>query len=122
MSQGSRRNSTRINLDDDLIGQRLAKPAEVTLAGRDLTIRRDLTAEEIFEFWALVTENKGAEAFVILMSLPLDEAKALDAKLQKLPAPMYVRKIHQIIEIAGLKRGNEPEDSTGESTPSSSGS
>lgn len=115
MTQGSRTSNQIINLDDDLIEKRLAKPAKVFLAGREWTVRRDLTAEEIYQFWGQVTSNKGEEALMILMG---EEAKGLDATLQKLPAAMYVRKIHQLIQVAGLKRGDEPEDTTGESTPS----
>lgn len=121
MSQGSR--STRpINLDDDLIGQRLAKPQPVQLGGKELSIRRDLDAEEIYQLWAHIAANDSGKAFSLLMGITEDEGKALDEKLQKLPARMYVRKIDQILKIAGLKRGDEPEESAGESTPSSAGS
>jgi hypothetical protein len=121
MSQGSR-NNTPINLDDDLIGQRLAKPQVVQLVGREWSIRRDLDAEEIYQFWAHIAANDGAKAFALLLTVPEEEAKGLDERLQKLPAKMYIRKIDQIIKIAGLKRGDEPEDKAGESSPSSTGS
>lgn len=121
MSQGSR--STRpINLDDDLIGQRLAKPQPVQLGGKELSIRRDLDAEEIYQLWAFISENDSGKAFSLLMGITEDEGKALDEKLQKLPVKMYIRKIDQILKLAGLKRGDEPEDSAGESSPSSDGS
>lgn len=121
MSQGSRSTRT-INLDEDLIGQRLAKPQPVQLVGREWMVRRDLDAEEIYKFWGFVSENNAGEAFALLLSIPVAEAKELDAKLQGLPAPMYVSRIHKLTQIAGLKRGDEPVDSAGESTPSSAGS
>lgn len=121
MTQGSRTNQV-VDLDEDLIGKRLSRPLAVKLAGKQWSVRRDLTAEEIYAFWGHVSANNGAGAFAILMGIPEDEAKALDASLQSLPATMYVKKIHQLVTLAGLKRGNEPEDTTGESTPSSSGS
>jgi hypothetical protein len=121
MSQGSR-NNTKVNLDGDLIGQRLAKPQLVDLAGKEWSIRRDLDAEEIYQFWAHISANDGGKAFALLLAVPEEEAKVLDEKLQKLPAKMYIRKIDQIIKIAGLKRGDEPEDKAGESSPSSAGS
>lgn len=121
MSQGSR-NNTKVNLDDDLIDQRLAKPQLVDLAGREWSIRRDLDTEEIYEFWAHIAANDSGKAFSLLMGVTEEEGKALDGKLQKLPEKLYIRKIHQIIVLSGLKRGDEPEDSAGESTPSSTGS
>lgn len=117
MTQGSRNNQI-INLDDDLIEKRLAKPAKVFLAGREWIVRRDLTAEEIYKFWGFVTSNNGGEALALLMGITAEEGKELDETLLKLPIKMYVRKIHQLIEVAGLKRGDEPEDTTGESMPS----
>jgi len=121
MSQGSR--STRpINLDDDLIDQRLAKPQPIQLAGREFSVRRDLTAEEIYRFWGFVSVNDAGEALALLLSIPVPEAKELDAILQGLPAVMYVKKIHKLTQVAGLKRGDEKEDTAGESTPSSAGS
>lgn len=121
MSQGSRNNTT-INLDDDLIGQRLARPQKVQLIGREWSIRRDLDAEEIYQFWSHISANDGAQAFALLLGVTPEEGKELDERLQKLPAKMYIRKIDQIIKLAGLKRGDEPEDTAGESTPSSAGS
>lgn len=121
MSQGSRNNTT-VNLDDDLIGQRLARPQKVQLAGKELSIRRDLDAEEIYQLWTHISANDGGKAFSLLMGITEEEGKELDEKLQKLPARMYVRKIDQILKIAGLKRGDEPEDTAGESSPSSDGS
>lgn len=118
MTQGSRNNKQIINLDDDLIERRLARPAKVFLAGREWTVRRDLTAEEIYQFWGFVTSNNGGEALAMLMGITPDEGKSLDETLLRLPVKMYVRKIHQLIQVAGLKRGDEEEDTTGESMPS----
>lgn len=115
MTQGSRTNNQIINLDDDLIDKRLAKPAKVFLAGREWTVRRDLTGEEIYEFWGKITANEADAALTMLMG---EEAKGLDAKLQVLPGSMYVRKLQQLIAVAGLRRGDESEETTGESTPS----
>lgn len=114
MSQGSRSNSQVINLDDDLIEKRLTRPAKVFLAGREWSVRRDLTAEEIYDFWGKVTKNDDSA-----LTLLVGEAGAeLNKTLQQLPAAMYVRKLHQLMNVAGLKRGDEPEDTTGESMPS----
>lgn len=118
MTQGSRSNNQIINLDDDLIEKRLAKPAKVFLVGREWTVRRDLTAEEIYAFWGNVTANKAGLALSALMGITEEEATELDKLLQQLPTPMYVRKIEQLIRVAGLKRGDELENTTGESTPS----
>lgn len=123
MTQGSRNTNTSranqiINLDDDLIEKRLAKPAKVFLAGKEWTVRRDLTAEEIYRFWGFATDSNAGEAWALLMGITVDEAKELDKMLQQLPRNMYVRKVNQLIGVAGLKRGDEAEDTTGESTPS----
>jgi hypothetical protein len=123
MTQGSRNTNTSrvnqiINLDDDLIEKRLAKPAKVFLAGKEWTVRRDLTAEEIYRFWGFATDSNAGEAWALLMGITVDEAKELDKMLQQLPRNMYVRKVNQLIGVAGLKRGDEGEDTTGESTPS----
>lgn len=120
MSQGSRSTQV-INLDDDLrLNQRLAKPQIVTFAGREWNVNRDLDGAKIVEFWELVTKNDGGPALALLVGE--EDGPILDAKLQALPASLYVKKLHQFIAIAGLKRGDEPEETTGESTPSSSGS
>jgi hypothetical protein len=118
MTQGSRINNQVINLDDDLIVKRLAKPAKVFLAGREWAIRRDLTAEEIYAFWGHATVSKVGPCLSLLMGITEEEGEKLDELLQQLPGAMYLRKIKQIIEIAGLRRGDESEDTTGESTPS----
>lgn len=123
MTQGSRNNNTSrvnqiINLDDDLIEKRLAKPAKVFLAGKEWTVRRDLTAEEIYRFWGFVTDSNAGEAWALLMGITVDEAKELDKTLLQLPIKMYNRRVNQLVGVAGLKRGDEPEDTTGESTPS----
>jgi hypothetical protein len=123
MTQGSRNTNTSrvnqiINLDDDLIEKRLAKPAKVFLAGKEWTVRRDLTAEEIYRFWGFVTDSNAGEAWALLMGITVDEAKELDKMLLQLPIKMYNRRVNQLVGVAGLKRGDEPEDTTGESTPS----
>jgi hypothetical protein len=122
MTQGSRNNTSRvnqiINLDDDLIEKRLAKPQKVFLAGKEWTVRRDLTAEEIYRFWGFVTDSNAGEAWALLMGITVDEAKELDKTLLQLPIKMYNRRVNQLVGVAGLKRGDEPEDTTGESTPS----
>jgi hypothetical protein len=122
MTQGSRNNTSRvnqiINLDEDLIEKRLAKPQKVFLAGKEWTVRRDLTAEEIYRFWGFVTDSNAGEAWALLMGITVDEAKELDKTLLQLPIKMYNRRVNQLVGVAGLKRGDEPEDTTGESTPS----
>jgi hypothetical protein len=122
MTQGSRNNTSRvnqiINLDEDLIEKRLAKPQKVFLAGKEWTVRRDLTAEEIYRFWGFVNDSNAGEAWALLMGITVDEAKELDKTLLQLPIKMYNRRVNQLVGVAGLKRGDEPEDTTGESTPS----
>jgi hypothetical protein len=121
-TQGSRRtprtSSARapqiINLDDLIVGQRLNRPATVFLLGREWAVRRDLDGAEAVEFWAKATNNDST-ALVMLMG---EEAADLDKQLQQLPQKVYIRVLTAIFEAAGLKRGDEPEDETGESTAS----
>jgi len=113
-TQGSRKNSQIINLDDLIVGERLNRPATVFLLGREWSVRRDLDGAEVIEFWAKVTANDPT-ALIMLMG---EEAADLDEKLQALPQKVYVRVLRGIFEAAGLKRGDEPEESTGESTAS----
>lgn len=120
-TQGSRRTPRQtsrapqiINLDDLIVGQRLNRPATVFLLGREWTVRRDLSGVEAVEFWSLANKNDSAG----LAMLVGEEGADLDKQLQQLPDRVYIRIIQGIIEAAGLKRGNEPEKSTGESTAS----
>lgn len=120
-TQGSRRTprqtpraSQIINLDDLIVGQRLNRPATVFLLGKEWTVRRDLSGVEAVEFWSLANKNDSAG----LAMLVGEEGADLDKQLQQLPDRVYIRIIQGIIEAAGLKRGNEPEKSTGESTAS----
>jgi hypothetical protein len=119
-TQGSRRTPRAprapqiINLDDFIVGQRLSRPATVFLLGQEWTVRRDLDGVEAVQFWSEMDDNNG-HALVMLMG---EEAADLDARLQKLPQRVYIRIVQGIIQAAGLKRGDEPENSTGESTAS----
>lgn len=113
-TQGSRRTPQIINLDDLIVGQRLNRPAKVFLLGREWTVRRDLDGAEAIDFWAKATANNPT-ALVVLMG---EEAGDLDKKLQALPQKVYINILKAIFEAAGLKRGDEPEESTGESTAS----
>lgn len=120
-TQGSRRTPRQtsrapqiINLDDLIVGQRLSRPATVFLLGREWTVRRDLDGAEAVEFWAKANKNDGA-ALVMLMG---DEAAELNKQLEQLPQRVCIRVLHGLFEAAGLKRGDEPEGETGESTAS----
>jgi hypothetical protein len=126
MTQGSRNNTSRvnqiINLDEDLIEKRLAKPQKVFLAGKEWTVRRDLTAEEIYRFWGFVNDSNAGEAWALLMGITVDEAKELDKTLLQLPIKMYNRRVNQEntallletltaqIEWAWADRTIDPED------------
>lgn len=120
-TQGSRRTPRQtsrapqiINLDDLIVGQRLNRPAKVFLLGREWTVRRDLDGAEAVDFWAKATKNDKT-ALVMLMG---EEAAELDEQLQALPQKVYINILKAIFEAAGLKRGDESEDETGESTAS----
>ncbi len=113
-TQGSRRNAQIINLDDLIVGQRLNRPAKVFLLGKEWTVRRDLDGAEAVDFWAKATALDPG-ALVMLMG---EEAADLDKQLQALPQKVYINVLKAIFEAAGLKRGDEPEDETGESTAS----
>ena len=114
MAQGSRSNNQIINLDDNIVGQRLSRPAKVFLLGREWTVRRDLDAVEALEFWSKVTENDPT----VLAMLMGEEATDLNERLLKLPLKVYNRIVTGIFAASGLKRGDEPEDTTGEFTAS----
>lgn len=119
-TQGSRRTPRTprapqiVNLDDLIVGQRLNRPATVFLLGKEWTVRRDLDGAEAVDFWSKATKNDPT-ALIMLMG---EEAAGLDEQLQQLPQKVYIRVLTAIFEAAGLKRGDEPENSTGESTAS----
>ena len=112
--QASSRVSQIINLDDLIVGQRLNRPAKVFLLSKEWTVRRDLSGAEAVEFWSKATKNDPA-ALVMLMG---EEATDLDAQLQELPQRVYIRVLQAIFAAAGLKQGDEKENTTGESTAS----
>jgi hypothetical protein len=120
MSQGSRTRNTPINLDQDLLGQRLAKPQTVVLAGREWSVRRDLTGAEVFEFWRLFTASDTAAVLGLLVGA--EEGKELAELLETLPVNRFLHVLSRLMDIAGIKRMDEPEESMGESTASSPGS
>jgi len=117
MTQGSRTNQV-INLDTELLlGKRLARPAKVFLFGQEWTIRRDLSGAEVVEFWQKITANDGPAAMTLLIG---DEGEVFSEKLLALPLKVYQRIFSRLLEIAGIRRGDEPEEETGESMASSS--
>jgi hypothetical protein len=118
-TQGSRNNQV-INLDSIILGQRLARPQKVFLFAREWTVRRDLDGAEVIDFWSYVTENKSVEAMKILVGEA--DGEVFSRKLFVLPLAMYQKIFTNLIQIAGIRRGDEPEDATGESTASSPGS
>ncbi|MEV6897447.1 hypothetical protein [Amycolatopsis sp. NPDC051372] len=97
MTQGAPANILDI---DALLVERSTDPVVARLGGRDWTIRRDLTAEEVIDFWKL-SDTETAKSWALLLGSETDGQELHDT-LTALPAPVYVNVSRQIIRAAGL--------------------
>jgi hypothetical protein len=99
MTQGAPRDGI-IDIDAMLI-QRSTDPVIIRLGGREWLIRRDLTAEEVVNFWKLSDSNESVAAWALLTGDD-ESAQDLHATITPLPAEIFVNVSRQIIRAAGL--------------------
>jgi hypothetical protein len=102
MTQGAPKDTDIIDIDvDSMLVQRFSKPATVKFAGRNWKLRRDLTPEEVVEFWKYSSDSKNVEAWAMLLGNE-DDAKALNEGLQALPMPVFVNTVQKIYRKLGF--------------------
>lgn len=127
MTQGARANNRPIVIEDldALLVSRSLRPAKVKLGGREWTIKRDFTAEQIIEFWRL--QNSGAENSMVdsyAMVVGADDALAFVRMMDNIPQEMSVPVVRRLLQHAGIikrpENGDEVEEGIeGESSASS---
>ncbi|MGW5645065.1 hypothetical protein ACWEV3_40990 [Saccharopolyspora sp. NPDC003752] len=104
-----------------LFTARALKPRRVTVAGIAFDVRRDLSSDEVVEFFTKSANGRQMEALAMLVG---DEsAREIDDKLAILPVE-HVRKIYRrIMQVAGvLERLPEDEHDDGGAEGESSAS
>lgn len=116
MTQGAN-NKPEIEDLDVLIMSRSLKPARVKLFGRQWTIKRDFTPEQIGDFWLAVDKPDTVAAMRMLVGdKDGDELAKLVAAA---PTELITMPIRRIYQIAGLlKRPNDEGEDEGESSAS----
>lgn len=120
-TQGARKTSKApesavIDLDA-LVYKSATKPVPIRLGGVDYTLRRDLTSEEVMQFWSYTGKGKDVAAMAILLGEDPEadepeQAKRLTGMLLSLPQPVWTKAYRQILTAAGLNLdGDEGESS-----------
>lgn len=119
-TQAARKTNNSVIDLDSLLYQRSTKPATVRLGGRDFTMRRDLSAEEVVKYWAHVAKNEDAKAFALLVGE--EEGETFNTMLRNVPADIYIYAYAQLMDAAGMKikppakdDGSEGDGDAGES-------
>ncbi|ACU39449.1 hypothetical protein [Actinosynnema mirum] len=92
---------------DALLQQRSPHRAQVRFGGRDWSLRRDLTGEEVVRFWSLATTQQDGEALGILLSegaTAVDKVagEELSKLLEVLPQQARVDVTRRLFVAAGL--------------------
>ena len=119
MTQGAQ---TPLDLNE-LFTARSLHPRRVTVAGATFDVRRDLTSEEVVEFFTRVANGKQFDALSMLVGE--DAARDVDTKLGVLPAEHVQKVFRRLMQIAGVlarlpeDESSESEESEGESSASS---
>lgn len=106
---------------NSLFAARSLHPRRVTVAGATFDVRRDLTSEEVVEFFTRVANGKQFDALSMLVGE--DAARDVDTKLGVLPAEHVQKVFRRLMQIAGvltrLPEDEESDESEGESSASS---
>jgi hypothetical protein len=103
---------TPLNLDAELDEIDLS-PAPMTIGGRTYLVRRDLTGDEIRNYWELVRVPDDRAAFSILVGA--EEGAILYAVLESMPKARFDLAAKRIMQAAGLMAAD---DQPGESKAS----
>lgn len=108
-------NSNRPQLLEDLdvmITSRALKPGKVKLGGRFWTIKRDFTAAQVLEFWALIDQGKAIDAFAMMIGAK--DAPALADIVNSAPTELLTQPLRQLYRLAGLLKRVDPAPSDDE--------
>jgi hypothetical protein len=89
------------DLDAELAAIDLS-PQPLKFAGATYLVRRDLTGQEVAEFWRLLRSPSDADDESALAILVGEDAVALNTALTKLPQPRMQRAVQVILQKAGL--------------------
>lgn len=100
---GTRNNPLAVDaLDlDALLAERSLDPKPVKLKGKTYMVRRDLTGQEVADYFKLVraSEDRDVEALSILVG---DEAVGLNEALNALPQQHMQLAVQKVMAVAGL--------------------
>ena len=123
MTQGARSNRPQMIEDlDAMMTSRMLRPAKVKLAGREWTIKRDFTPDQIIKFFGLI--NDGDPAAALSMVVGAKNGTVLWDLLSPLPVEVVTPLLRRLYQRAGLLKrpadmeGDEPEGDEGESSAS----
>lgn len=84
---------------DELLATRTLEPASVKLGGKVYKVRRDLTSNEVTEFYKLAGDGKDVDALAILVtSAPV----MLNKTLERLPSAHMKLVLKKMMQAAGL--------------------
>lgn len=123
MTQGARSNRPQMIEDlDVLMTSRMLRSGKVKLVGREWTIKRDFTPDQIIKFFSLI--DGGDPGAALSMVVGAKNGPVLWGILTPLPAEVITPLLRRLYQLAGiLKRPadmekDEPEGDEGESSAS----
>jgi hypothetical protein len=101
---------------DALVVSRSLDPQTIRLGGREWTLKRDLTAEQVVQFWLLINRNKMRDAVALLVGEA--DADAFTEIALALPSETGTPVVRRIYQAAGVLRRPDDGEQAGESSAS----
>lgn len=124
-TQGARNNRPQMIEDlDAMMTSRMLRPAKVKLAGREWTIKRDFTPDQILKFFGLI--DKGGADEALGMVVGAKNGAVLWGLISPLPVEVVTPMLRRLYQLAGLlkrpsdmdKADDVAEEDEGESSAS----
>ncbi|MDF2968944.1 MAG: hypothetical protein K0Q93_2722 [Nocardioidaceae bacterium] len=95
---------------DPLVVSRSLKPQTIRLGGREWTLKRDFTSEQVVDFWQMVSDGQSTKALCMLVG---DTDGPAFAKLAlALPTETGAPILRRIYQAAGMLK--RPDDGSAE--------
>lgn len=99
---------------DALVVSRSLDPQTIRLAGREWTLKRDFTAEQVVQFWRLV-DKKATSSEALSMLVGDQDGAALAEVMLALPMETATPIARRIYQAAGMLKRPDDAEQSGES-------
>lgn len=101
---------------DALVVSKSLRPQAIRLGGREWTLKRDFTAEEVVAFWQLVEDGKTIQALSMLVGEA--DGPAFAKLALALPTETGAPILRRVYQAAGVLRRPDDGQQAGESSAS----